>query len=261
MIQSVSTKTYNSNLEGMLMFPLRSIAHGLGTILSLMFFCCGQVESPYLSLEVAEQEIAQRHLLHVPEDGYHVMVNPPGFTWTAHSDAAIYRFLLFREAELEQPYRDLDDLSSTVAVLDAPLEPGEYVWCVAYRDSAGKSFGRSKLRKFIVRQGLVELPMPDVAQIADKLQSIRPRIFLLPAEVDRIKTAIAENRLPFWELCRKLADMALSEPLYPEPAPYKDRRFEVNEWRRIYTPGKVGSSHAVRLALAYRLTGERKYLE
>lgn len=243
------------------MLHLRSIPYGLGAILSLMFFCCGQVESPYLSLEVSEQEIARRHLLHVPQDGYHVMVNPPGFTWTTHSDAATYRFLLFRKADLEQPYRDLDDLSSTVAVLDTPLEPGEYLWCAAYQDSAGKSFGRSKLRKFIVRQGLAELPMPDVAQIADKLQSIRPRIFLLPAEVDRIKTAIAENRLPFWKLCRKLADMALSEPLYPEPAPYKDRKFEVNEWRRIYTPGKIGSAHAIRLALAYRLTGERKYLE
>ncbi|MEA1997460.1 MAG: DUF4962 domain-containing protein, partial [Gemmatimonadota bacterium] len=62
-------------------------------------------------------------------------------------------------------------------------------------------------------------------------------------------------------MCRSLADSALAEPLYPEPAPYKDGKFEVTEWRRIYTPGKVGSAHAVRLALVYKLTGERKYLE
>ena len=243
------------------MSPSHSLVSRPGAILWLLFFCCAPVESPYLSLEVAEPEIKGRHLLHVPEDGYHVMVNPPGFTWTTHNDAVSYRFLLFRGTESDQPYRDLDDLSSTVAALDTPLEAGEYNWCVAYRDSAGNFFGRSKLRKFIVREGLDELPMPDVAQIAKKLIGVRPRIFLLPADVARIKGAIAENRLPFWELCRNLADAALSEPLYPEPAPYKDGEFEVNEWRRIYTPGKVGSSHAVRLALAYRLTGERKYLE
>jgi len=243
------------------MFPLRSIPFRPGILLPFLFLCCAGEQSSYLSLEVAEQQKSGRHLLHVPEDGYQVMVNPPGFTWTSHDDAAAYRFLLFEGNDLDKPLGEFADLSSTVAVLDAPLAPGEYNWCVAYSDSAGNYFGRSKLRSFIVSQGLNRLPMPDVSLIAGRLEKVRPRIFLLPGEIARIKGAIAGNRLPFWDVCLKLAEAALSEPLYPEPAPYKDGKFEVTEWRRIYTPGKVGSSHAVRLALAYRVTGEQKYLE
>jgi len=67
--------------------------------------------------------------------------------------------------------------------------------------------------------------------------------------------------MPFWKFCRHLAESALEEPFYPEPAPYKDGKFEVSEWRRIYTPGKVGSAHMVRLALVWKITGEQKYLE
>ncbi len=35
----------------------RSIVYRLVLLLSLLFFYCGRVESPYLSLEVAEQQI------------------------------------------------------------------------------------------------------------------------------------------------------------------------------------------------------------
>ena len=61
--------------------------------------------------------------------------------------------------------------------------------------------------------------------------------------LSRIREAIDAGEMPFWEFCRHLDDSALAEPLYPEPAPYKDGKFEASEWRRIYTPGKVGSPH------------------
>ena len=61
--------------------------------------------------------------------------------------------------------------------------------------------------------------------------------------LSRIREAIDAGEMPFWEFCRHLADSALAEPLYPEPAPYKDGKFEASEWRRIYTHGKVGSPH------------------
>lgn len=53
----------------------------------------------------------------------------------------------------------------------------------------------------------------------------------------------------------------MREPLYPEPEGYDPDKNWVSEWRRIYTPAKVGSSHMVRAALAYRLTGDERYLE
>ena len=236
-------------------------AVGAGTLL-LFSFCSPKPENvSCLSLPVAEPEVKGQQLIHYPEDGQKSGINPPGFTWTAAKDAAGYRLTIFRGSLTDKPYRTLDSLSSTVAVLDSPLETGEYSWCVAYRNSRGNLFGRSNLRKFAVPEGLDTLAMADVSGLARSLAGVRPRIFLLPEEIERIRVAIAEGRVPFWPLCRSLADSALEEPLYPEPAPYKDGKFEVSEWRRIYTPGKVGSAHAVRLALMYKLTGERKYFE
>ncbi|HUU27342.1 MAG TPA: DUF4962 domain-containing protein [archaeon] len=235
----------------------------LVVLMTFAFLSCSRTAPAKadLSLEVAEPEVTGQQLIHYPEDGQQVGVNPPGFTWTAHPRASSYRFVLFKGREAEEAIHVLDGLSSTVAVLDSPLELGEYSWLVAYRGSSGGFFGRSALRRFIVGEGLEVLVMPDMAGLAARLAGIRPRLFLLPGEMERIKGSIARGESPFWQLCRSLADSALSEPLYPEPAPYKDGKFEVNEWRRIYTPGKVGSAHAVRLALVYRLTGERKYLE
>ena len=232
-----------------------------GVVLPVLLFCSRPVDSGYLGLEVDEPEPAGQHLLHYPQDGAEVKINPPGFTWTAHERAANYRFLLFRGSQGKEPYLSLEGLGSTVAALKEPLEPGEYSWLVAYRGSWGEDIGRSRLRGFVVPEGLETLVMPDVARIREKLKGVRPRIFLTPASIARIKTAIEQDRLPFWKLCRILADKALNEELYPEPAPYVDGVFEVSEWRRIYTPGKVGSVHAVRLALAWKLTGEERYLK
>ncbi|MFC1614142.1 DUF4962 domain-containing protein [Gemmatimonadota bacterium] len=243
--------------------PPRMISVYSLLLISLAILCCAPAatENPILFLEPAEQLKTDRYLPYAPEDGYTVQINPPGFNWTAHDRAAAYKFLLFKAAEPGRALKESDNLSSTAAVLHSPLDPGEYNWCVAYIDSAGNPFGRSRVRKFTVEPGLTELPMPDISLIAKKLESVRPRISLLPGEVARIKEAIDSGRLPAWEICLALADAALAEPLYPEPAPYKDGKFEVNEWRRIYTPGKVGTAHMVRLGLAFYLTGEPKYLQ
>jgi len=239
----------------------RQVLRLAGVVLPVLLFFCKPAESVYLGLEVIERVPAGRHLLHYPEDGAGAKVNPPGFTWTAHEGAADYRFVLYRGGEGKKMQLTLADLRSTVAALKTPLEPGEYSWLVVYRDESGRPLGRSRLRKFVVPEGLETLVMPDIARITGKLRDVRPRIFLTPQAVARIKAAIARERVPFWKMCRTLADYALEEALYPEPAPYKDGEFEVSEWRRIYTPGKVGSAHAVRLALVWKLTGERRYLE
>ena len=67
-----------------------------GVVLPVLLFCSRPVDSGYLGLEVDEPEPAGQHLLHYPQDGTEVKINPPGFTWTAHERAANYRFLLFR---------------------------------------------------------------------------------------------------------------------------------------------------------------------
>lgn len=207
--------------------------------------------------------INTRHInLHYPPDGSPAGVNPPGFYWTAHPDANAYRWMLFREGSGE-PMIVHSDLSSTASVLKEPLRPGNYSWYVAYLDSSDTAFARSSLRWFSVGKETPLLPMPDVAKLARLLENRRPRMFFRPdgGFVSEIRQLVENDRIPLWNRCRTLADAALEEPLYPEPAPYKDGVFEVGEWRRTYTPGKRGSAHAIRLALAWKITGEQKYLE
>jgi hypothetical protein len=224
--------------------------------------CCSRVpESSYLDLTVVESVPEGRHLLFYPADEVKVGVNPPGFTWTSHHDADKYCFVLYKDTVGERIHLIQEGITSTVVPLKERIKPGIYSWLVVYNDSLGQDFGRSKLRKFTVDQGLSVLVMPEMAELKRQLEGVRPRLFLTPPVLTQIREATEAGEMPFWEFCRHLADSALVEPLYPEPAPYKDGEFEVTEWRRIYTPGKVGSAHMVRLALVWKVTGEQKYLD
>jgi len=236
-------------------------------ILSLAFLSIIQIVS--CSLGVSPEAVGQtepalgdKTLLPYPADSAVAGVNPPGFCWTAHEKASAYRFLLFRD-DSSGAAVEIDGLKSTVAVLDRPLAPGGYHWQVLYLDSAGKPFGRSKTRAFTVGPDTPELLLPDVAELSGRLAGKRPRLyFQVDGELERrLIEEIGRGEIAAWGFCLARADAALAEPLYEEPAPYKDGKFEVGEWRRIYTPGKRGGAHALRCALAWRLTGDRKYLE
>lgn len=232
-----------------------------GLVLPVLVCCSRVPERSYIDLKVTESIPEERHLLHYPADGVKTGVNPPGFTWTSHNTANTYCFVLFHDSIGEKIHLTREGLTSTVAPLKEKLKPGIYSWLVVYNDSLGRDTGRSKLRKFTVEEGLPVLVMPDMADLERQLKGVRPRLFLTPPVLANIKEKIEAGKMPFWEYCRHLADSALAEPLYPEPAPYKDGRFEVSEWRRIYTPGKVGSAHMVRLALVWKISGEQKFLD
>jgi hypothetical protein len=224
--------------------------------------CCSRVpNSPYIDLKVVEKTPEGQQLRHYPADDVKVGVNPPGFTWASHEGAVNYSFVLYQDSLGEKIRLTREGLTITVAPLKEKLEPGIYSWLVVYSDSLGQHTGRSRLRKFIVEQDLPVLVMPEMKQLEGELRGLRPRLFLTPPALAGIREAIGAGEMPFWDFCRQLADSALTAPFYPEPAPYKDGKFEVSEWRRIYTPGKVGSAHMVRLALVWKITGEQKYLE
>ncbi len=232
-----------------------------GLAIPALLFCSRIPEHSYLDLKVVETVPEGRHLLHYPDDGLKPGVNPPGFTWTGQNETHSYHFVLYQDSIGEKIYLKQESLTSTVATFQEKFKPGIYSWLVVYNDSLGQNTGRSRLRRFTIDEGLPVLVMPDMAELEKQVKDVRPRLFLTPPVLAGIKGKIEAGEMPFWEFCRHLADSALVEPLYPEPAPYKDGKFEVTEWRRIYTPGKVGSAHMVRLALVWKITGEAKYLE
>ena len=232
---------------------------GLATIGFSLLSCSSRTS--YLELPVLEEEVTGRHLDYAPANGDLVQINPPGFTWTSVENASRYRFLLFEARDLNKPIIESNVLSSTVMVLREELEAGEYCWMILYLDSEGSPSARTELMVFKISDEAARLPFPDMEKLVQRIEEKRPRLFLLPGRIDEIMEAIRAENAAVWKGCLRLADAALSEAFYPEPAPYKTPEFDVGEWRRTYRSGKLGSAHLVRLAFAYKLTGRSEYHE
>ena len=217
----------------------------------------------YLSLKEIETKPKGQFLLHYPNDHMKLKINPPGFTWTKNEKAHNYDFILFKGKNNKEILLKKEKLSNTITTLRRELDPAEYGWIIIYNDSLGNALGRSKLRTFTVEKNLPSLVMPDITKLKEQLKKVNSRFFLTPSILTNLQANIAKNpkKVPFWELCRSLADSAISQPLYPEPAPYKDSIFEVSEWRRIYKPVKTGTANMVRMALVWKITNEQKYLD
>ena len=185
-------------------------------------------------------------------------MNPPGFTWTPSDGAKTYRL------EVRQRGRAVittAPLVETVYPHATPLRPGSYEWQVVYLDAAGQAIGKSKTRGFIITSATPKLPLPDLAALRKKLDSIHPRLFLNGNRIAEIRQAVAAGKVSWWKPFLSSADAAVVEPSYPEPAGYPSAKFSVDHWRRIFTPGKRASAHLTRTALAWKLTGDRKYLD
>ncbi len=232
-----------------------------GLVLTILFGCIQDHGALYLDFKEVENSPEGQILLHYPEGEMNVKVNPPGFTWTKYEEADSYSFILFEGKSGIKVHILQEELTNTVALLKNELNPGEYSWLIVYNDSVGNVLGRSKLRNFTLDEGQPSLVMPDMEVLSKQLENVRPRIFLTPSVLNHLKENFAHNKLPFWELCRSLADSSLAQPMPPEPAPYKDSVFEISEWRRIYRPAKTGSANMVRMALIWKITNEQKYLD
>jgi len=223
---------------------------------------CGEQSHPWTDrIAVVERQPNPQDLIAYPADGQSAGVNPPGFTWTPNEKAKTYRLEVRRADVASRAVIATEPQTSTVYASSKPLAPGDYVWQAVYLDANGAPTGASKSRTFKLPESLPLLPMPDVAALKTKLASVRPRLFLTANRTAEIKAAVASGNVRWWKPMLQASDAAIEETLYPEPAGYPTAEFNVDDWRRIYTPGKIGSAHVARLALAYRITGEEKYLE
>ena len=225
----------------------------------IFFFNCSNNDpSTYRELVEIEKEPEGRFLRDYPDDQKEMKVNPPGFTWMKNDDASNYDFVVFKGEEI---YFNKKKINQCVAVLEEPLPPDTYSWMVTYNDSLGNAFGRSKIRTFYIKEGLLALPMPDVSKLTEELKGTGTRLFLTSEVLGELRDAYTDKGIEYFELCRTLADSALAQSPPTEPAPYKDSVFEVSEWRRIYRPAKSGSANMVRMALIWKITDEKKYLK
>jgi uncharacterized protein DUF4962/heparinase II/III-like protein len=213
------------------------------------------------STPVVERPAQPGELLAYPADGQNVGVNPPGFCWTPFEGAKAYRLEVTKLGEATQKVISTGPLASTVFPPAHTLAPGSYSWRVFYLGGNGVAFGTSSTRTFIVRPGLAELPMPDVARLKTELVRVRPRLLLARDRLHNLHEVIAEGKLSTWKPFLEAVAQAEVEMPYPEPRRSGHGPLTSEEDLRIFRSGKVGSAHLVRLALAYRITGEKKHLD
>ena len=214
------------------------------------------------SAPVLERSAEVNELLAHPEDNKMVGINPPGFYWTPLDSAKAYRLEIRKIGAASGNEISAQPVKSTAYALPHTLEPGEYLWHIVYLDSSGKAYGVSKSRRFRLALGLPSLPMPDTQQLKARLATIRrPRLFLGGGREERIRLAVRNNSVTYSQVFMETANAVLGEKSYPEPSPTPDGKPTAADWRRIFTPAKLGSAHLARTALAYRLTGDRKYLD
>ncbi len=227
-------------------------------IVGLFLFGCGPAASRWTdSLAVIERAPLAKDLAAYPADSQTVNVNPPGFCWTPNEKAKSYRLEIRKDGDSRSGFAS-EPLTSTVYPPFQKLEPGEYIWQIVYLDESGADVGVSKTRRFVVPRSAPELSMPDVQALKAQLAGVRPRLYLGGGRLERLQAATAKGELASWDRLRKTADAALEEDLYPEPPILGD---SAEDWMRTFTPGKEGSAHVVRTALAYRITGEARYRE
>ncbi len=225
---------------------------------ALISFSCGPAAPRWTeSLAVTERAPVAKDLAAYPADAQTVNVNPPGFCWTPNEKARSYR-LEVRERGASAARISTPVLASTVYPPFETLTPGEYEWQVVYLDEKGAAVGVSKTRAFTLPASALELRMPDVRKLKARLAGVRPRLYLGGGRLERLRAAVAKGDVPSWNRLRLSADAALKEESYPEPPILGDTD---EDWMRTFTPGKVGSAHVARTALAYRVTGEEKYRE
>lgn len=229
------------------------------TLILVMAGCGFDTGDWSAGLPIGEREPRPQELFAYPGDGLKAGVNPPGFTWTPNDNAKAYRLEVRRSGG--GVVLATDPLKSTVYAHSTPLTPGEYQWQVVYLGEGNQMSAVSNTRRFTVTPELAELPMPEVGTLKKQLANVRPRIFLTGKREQEIKGAIKAGDVKWWKPFIQAADDATREKEYAEPAGYSGGTFSAAEWRRIFTPGKVGSAHVARTALAYRLTGEEKYLD
>lgn len=233
----------------------------LAIILTLAAGCSGSKARWTDSAPVAEQSPKPQDLLAYPADNAAAGVNPPGFYWTPNDNAAKYRLEVRKAGAGLSAVLATAPQKSTVFPPQLKLEPGDYEWQVVYLDDKGAASGVSKTRKFRMPATAPVLLMPSVAEIKKNLGGSHPRVFLTKDRLNRIQQAVARGTLPSWQELRSAADAALEEKSYPEPEPYRRGVSSGEEWLRTFTPGKVGSAHAARTALMYKITGDERYLE
>ena len=190
-------------------------------------------------------------------------ISPPGFCWwrAAPAGEVAYR-LIIETASGDEVYRSepLDDPAHVPGVV---LPTGQYRWHVELLTD-GNVVDLWPARAFGITADAVPQPWVEPAALLANVPSEHPRVLFPKASLDEVKATLTTTRAEAFDSLIKLTEkfIDLRLPLEPDYDQIEDPAQRRLAYRESFVEFRRYHDGAMRhLALAYLLTGERKYGE
>jgi hypothetical protein len=198
-----------------------------------------------------------------PADGAVSPLNPPSWIWLHEPAAQSYAVQWARTKTFEDASTSARVPFNTYTHHD-PLPPGTYHWRYRFTSTNGALSGWSVSRSVVVPPEAVEFPMPTRAQQRERVPEERPRLFLRPEELPRLRELAGSTQSERFSQLRAAADRIMKAGPTPEPAHLGSARDKNNkELIKYWWPNREQTLKACQeaetLAFVYLITGEDKY--
>ncbi len=197
-----------------------------------------------------------------PAEGASVLVNPPALSWASAGGTVRYSVQWSTRADFNGAVT-VDGIPWSVYTHHSALQPGRYFWRYKIVEQAGKASAWSRTRSFVVPSSATEFPQPALEELKRRVPAGRPRVFVTPAQLPRLKEWAKGGGKATFDVILKRADETLRGEPTPEPTVMgsASNPATVEYWwsNRVQTLKATGEAEL--LAFAYRMTGERRYAE
>jgi hypothetical protein len=200
-----------------------------------------------------------------PADGERVSLTPPTFCWVHEEGAKTYDVQWSTVADFGS-VMSVEGVPWNTYTHHTPFEPGVWHWRYRFADATGRRSDWSQTRRVVVVDDAAPFPMPTVEQQRERLPSDRPRLFLRPEDLTRLRAWASGDGASRFEALRAEADRVMAAGPTPEPERMGSARDKENaELVRYWWPNRVQTVKACEeaevLAFVYLLTGEARYGE
>lgn len=180
--------------------------------------------------------------------------NPARFTWMPLAqDEAPYRIEVYRDGRTAYCF---DGIAYNFYTPDCVMEPGAYTYRVFSKN--GEVVPE---KAFSIAPDAVHTPLVGRAHRYDAIAS-HPRIWLHEGDLPRAQKAVATALKTEWDaFLQSGVEPWMNVPVKSEPLPYPNNIRVIPLWRQMYVDCQEALYAVKHSAVAYRLTGERKYLD
>jgi len=171
-----------------------------------------------------------------PEDGTTVDTTPPGFVWRPQKTARSYVLQCARTPTFDRVEYEAAGIIYNCHCPPKVLAPGEWFWRFRFEDASGRRSAWSKVRRFVVPDGAVPLPMPARTELLTRIPKTHPRLFIRPEDVPALRDRATKDLKPAFEaLVRQCEKWLKKPPSTEEPPRYPKGTVRLSEeWRTIW---------------------------